>query len=386
MSWAIGQRLQSGKYTIEQELGQGGFGITYLARDNNGRQVTIKTLNDKVQRRSDFAKFQQDFLNEALRLARCSHPHIVRINEVIQEDALWGIVMEYIDGENLASRVENQGALTESEALCYIKQIGEALIVVHDNGLLHRDVKPQNIMLRSANSEAVLIDFGIAREFTPNMTQTHTQMIADGFAPMEQYDRRAKRGAYTDVYAISATLYSLLTGEVPSHTLLIAAGTPLEPPKRINPKISNRVNQAILKGMEVKAENRPQSVQEWLALLDAGTSVDVNNISVAPPFSMIGTWAGRFSSSKATLVVTRQSGKSFDGFLIYQHWLNPARIKFTGNLDFEKRTLTIKETSRISGIWRLGGNQGTLSSDGNKITGTGQDRIEVYTWEFIKVK
>ena len=119
--------MQGGKYTIEQELGEGGFGITYLARENNRRKVVIKTLNDTVQRRSDFAKFQQDFLNEALRLAKCSHPHIVRIDEVIQEGQLWCIVMEYIDGENLASRIENKGALQEAEALRYIQQIGEAL-------------------------------------------------------------------------------------------------------------------------------------------------------------------------------------------------------------------------------------------------------------------
>ncbi len=85
MAWAVGQRLQGSKYTIEQELGEGGFGITYRARDNQGRIVVIKTLNDTVQRRPDFAKFQQDFLNEALRLAKCSHPHIVQVDEVIQE-------------------------------------------------------------------------------------------------------------------------------------------------------------------------------------------------------------------------------------------------------------------------------------------------------------
>ena len=78
MAWGSGKQLQSGRYTIEKELGEGGFGITYRARDNNGRHVVIKTLNDHVQRRSDFAKFQQDFLNEAIKLAKCSHPYIVR--------------------------------------------------------------------------------------------------------------------------------------------------------------------------------------------------------------------------------------------------------------------------------------------------------------------
>ncbi|MBW4450484.1 MAG: protein kinase [Spirirestis rafaelensis WJT71-NPBG6] len=267
MAWESGNQLQSGKYTIDKELGEGGFGITYRATDNNKRYVVIKTLNDTVQRRPDFAKFQQDFLNEAIKLARCTHPHIVRIDEVIQEDALWCMVMEYIDGEDLANLVENQGALSEVNALRYIQQIGEALTVVHNNGLLHRDIKPQNIMLRSGNLEAVLIDFGIAREFSPNLTKTHTQMLSDGFAPIEQYDKRAKRGAYSDVYALAATLYAILTREAPTMSPVRAIGTSLVEPKKINSSISERVNQAIIKGMEIKPENRPQSIEEWLKLI-----------------------------------------------------------------------------------------------------------------------
>ena len=268
MAWLSGQELQNGKYTIEKELGEGGFGITYRARDNQGNYVVIKTLNDAIQKRADFAKFQQDFLNEAIKLAKCSHPHIVQIYEVIHENDLWCMVMEYIDGEDLGTLVENQGILSESEALRYIQQIGSALTVVHDNGLLHRDIKPQNIMLRSGKSEAVLIDFGIAREFTPNLTKTHTKILSDGFAPIEQYDVRAKRGAFTDVYALAATLYSVLTGELPTISPMRAIGTELEEAKKINSSISDKVNQAIIKGMELKPENRSQSINEWLSLLN----------------------------------------------------------------------------------------------------------------------
>lgn len=270
------QQLQDGKYIVEQQIGEGGFGITFRARDNNGRQVAIKTLNDAMQRRPNFGKFQQDFLNEALRLARCRHPHIVQVYEVIQEGQLWCMVMEYVGGEDLASRVENRGILPEVEALRYIQQVGEALTVVHSSSLLHRDIKPQNLMVRTRNSEAVLIDFGIAREFTPNLTQTHTQILSDGFAPIEQYDKRAKRGTYTDIYALAATLYFLLTREVPKSAPVRANGTPLEPPKQLNPSISDRVNQAILKGMEFKAGDRPQSMQEWLSLLTRSTESTTN--------------------------------------------------------------------------------------------------------------
>ena len=270
MAWIVGQ-VVGNEYTIERELPEGGFGITYLAFKKNGQKVVIKTLNDKVQQRPDFAKLQEDFLNEALRLAKCPHPHIAKVGPVFQEGHLWCMVMDYIDGGNLADRVVQKGILPEDEALLYIEQIGAALTVVHQQGLLHRDIKPQNIMLRKGTKEAVLIDFGIAREFTPNLTQTHTQFLTHGYAPIEQYYKRKKRGAYTDIYALAATLYSLLTGVVPVSAWDRESGSPLEPPKRLNPKISDQINQAILKGMALKADKRPQSMDDWLKMLGIAT-------------------------------------------------------------------------------------------------------------------
>jgi serine/threonine protein kinase len=380
MVWESGNQLQSGKYTIDKELGEGGFGITYRATDNNKRYVAIKTLNDTVQRRPDFAKFQQDFLNEAIKLAKCTHPHIVRIDEVIQEGALWCMVMEYIDGKDLASLVENQGALSEVQALRYIQQIGEALIVVHNNGFLHRDIKPQNIMLRSGNSQAVLIDFGIARDFTQNLTKTHTQMLADGFAPIEQYDKKAKRGAYSDVYALAATLYAILTGEVPTMSPVRAIGTSLVEPKEINSSISERVNQAIIKGMEIKASDRPQSIEDWLTLLSFNNDVSTSFLKV------VGTWHGKFGSGKATLSITNQSGDYFEGTLIHEHWWNgTATISIDGNVNSKTSAVTIREIKIISGDWRLGENKGTLSSDGKLISGQGKDTKHLYSWSFERL-
>jgi len=270
MAWIVGQ-VVGNEYTIERELGDGGFGITYLTFKKNGQKVVVKTLNDQVQQRPDFAKLQQDFLNEALRLAKCTHPHIAKVGPIFQEGHLWCMVMDYIDGGNLADRVVQKGVFPEDEALLYIEQIGAALTVVHQQGLLHRDIKPQNIMLRQGTKEAVLIDFGLAREFTPNLTQTHTQFLTHGYAPIEQYYKRNKRGAYTDIYALAATLYSLLTGVVPVSAFDRESGVPLEPPKRLNPKISDQINQAILKGMALKAHNRPQSMDDWLKMLGIAT-------------------------------------------------------------------------------------------------------------------
>jgi eukaryotic-like serine/threonine-protein kinase len=288
MAWSVGQKIGN-EFTIAEELGEGGFGITYRAVKQSGRNVVIKTLNDDVQRRPDFAKLQEDFLNEALRLAKCPHPHIARVDKVFQEGHLWCMVMDYIDGGNLAKRVVQKGVLPEEEALLYIQQIGEALTVVHQQGLLHRDIKPENIMLRKGTKAAVLIDFGIAREFTPDLTQTHTQFLTNGYAPIEQYYKREKRGAYTDVYALAATLYSLLTGVVPVNALDRERGTALEAPKQLNPKISRQTNQAILKGMEIKPENRPESMDDWLTMLPTKTTFpplplisSLNPIPVAP--------------------------------------------------------------------------------------------------------
>jgi serine/threonine protein kinase len=263
MAWTPGQVLQGGKYTIEHRLGQGGFGITYLAKDKKGNLVVIKTLKDTEPNRLDFDQHQQDFVNQALRLKGCQHPHIVKVYELIKEGELWGIVMEYIAGETLA----NCGILSESEALHYIEQIGDALSFVHENRLLHRDVKPQNIMVRSGQAEAVLIDFGIAREFVPDLTLTHTTNLTPTYAPPEQYNSRARWSPCTDIYALAATLYKLLTGKPPASSVSRVIGSTLMPPQQLNPSISDRVNAAILQGMNLKPENRPQSVQEWLALL-----------------------------------------------------------------------------------------------------------------------
>lgn len=275
MVWPTGKNLHGNRYIIEKKLGEGGFGITYLAKNRNGEFVVIKTLKDEVMTDPDYAdfreKYQRDFQYEAVRLAVCRHPHIVQIENVFHHESLPCIAMEYVAGEDLWKRVKSRGCLSEAEALRYIRQIGEALTVVHDKGLLHRDLKPQNIMVRSHVSEAVLIDFGIAREFIPNLTQTHTWALTPGFAPIEQYDEQEHRGEFTDVYALAATLYCLLTAKVappsPNRVLRDSLVVP--------DNISDLVKQAILKGMALQPEKRPQSVTEWLRLFES----DSDNLS-----------------------------------------------------------------------------------------------------------
>jgi len=279
------QQLQGGKYTIQRELGRGRFGITYLARDRDGNGYAIKTLNDRLlDNEADFDRWQQKFVQEAFKLSQCKHPHIVEAFEPFQEGQLWCIPMEYVNGTNLADR--DQSRLPEEEALRYIQQIGEALMVVHGKGLVHRDVKPDNIIVRSGKPEAVLIDFGLARGFDHPLTQTRGEETAEGFTPPELYLTNGKPGAFTDVYSLAATLYALLTGQVPESGLERKhKDAPLVPPQEINDQISAIVNQAILKGMMLNVNERPQTVREWLKLLGLRPAERGIGISLLPDWS-----------------------------------------------------------------------------------------------------
>jgi serine/threonine protein kinase len=271
--WTPNTSLQNGQYIIKKVIGGGGFGETYLAEDTEeNRLVVIKTLKREQWEKPDFADRQKRFRQEALSLARCHHPHVVQVYDIFLENGLQTIVMEYIEGEDLEKYTEaytaENGYLSETEALSYIDQIGQALEVVHERGLLHRDVKPNNILLRRKTKEAVLIDFGLAREFQPGKIRSMTATKTEGYAPIEQYERRGDFGYYTDVYALAATLYTLLTLRVPIPANYRAEDDViLQPPQKYNRKISDKVNAAILKGMELEPQNRPQTVREFREIL-----------------------------------------------------------------------------------------------------------------------
>lgn len=280
MDTLIGKTLQGGKYTLEQELGRGGFGITFRANHRYlGQPVVIKTLNESLRNHPNFAEFDRKFQDEARRLASCVHPNIVRVSDFFVEDGQPYMVMDYIAGQDLGDVVLPNKPLPENLAISYITQIGAAVKAVHQKGLLHRDIKPQNIILRQNTQEVVLIDFGIAREFTPGATQSHTNMVSDGYAPPEQYFAQGKYTPATDVYGLAATLYTLLTGQVPV-AVILRTSQPMPSPRDLQPQVSPTVSQAVMRGMTVEAQNRPATVDEWLALLhgqspDTGPTVAV---------------------------------------------------------------------------------------------------------------
>lgn len=273
-----GTILCNGKYTIEKKIGEGGFGITYKAVQSGlGRMVCIKeyfpagkcvrntqakTLQLQGFSEAQFEKYRQAFVKEAKTLASLKHPNIVEVIDVFDENNTSYMVMSFIEGETLQSIVDKQEKLSYPEAVNYMAQITSAAGYIHEKNILHRDIKPDNVMI-TADYKAILIDFGSAREFVHDKTQVHTSMLTHGYAPTEQYTANSRKGAYTDIYAIGATLYFTLTGQAP----LEAAARMTEKmpePIELNPELPDEANRTILKAMQIKAENRHQNVQEFM--------------------------------------------------------------------------------------------------------------------------
>ncbi len=268
MVWISGQQLQGGKYVIEQVLGEGGFGVTYKARHTMlNAFVVIKTPNESLRNDPEYPKFIKRFREEGERLEKLSqtqHPNIVRVRDLFHENGTYCLVMDFVQGDSLFNLIQKRNALPTQEAVKYITQIGEALKVVHQAGLVHRDAHPGNIMVQQ-DGKAVLIDFGIAGEIIPK-TVSSKVFANPAFAPYEQM--RGDRKPCLDIYSLAASLYYAVTGKLPEAAINRRLyGMALVSPQEHNSSIGDRINQAILKGMELEPENRPQNMQEWLELL-----------------------------------------------------------------------------------------------------------------------
>jgi serine/threonine protein kinase len=241
--------------------------IKELFISGNSTRGANMTVQSQGNSSFSFQEFVDRFLQEARQLARFQHPNIVRVIDIFQENNTAYTVMEFVNGETLKQRVQRTGALEEKEAMQLINQLLDAVEAVHAKGMLHRDIKPENILI-SPEGRVVLIDFGSAREFAEGKTTHQTAMITPGYAPPEQYSERAKRGPFTDIYALGATLYFLLTGEKPIAST-DRSFEELPAPHQLNPKVSSQVSSAVLLAMEMKPENRFQDIAEMKGAINS---------------------------------------------------------------------------------------------------------------------
>lgn len=316
----VGTKLQDGAFVTGKVLGQGGFGITYNGGDTRLRRlVAIKEFFPASCVRqgilvqpsgalslSSFTSAKDKFLKEAQALAQFRHPNIVGVHNFFEGNNTAYMIMEFLSGKTLHQLVEQRGALSEHEARGFIEKLGGALEEVHRAKFLHRDIKPENIILCD-DGRLVLIDFGLTKKVeesvdlsTKRLTGTF-QFGSEGYAPPEQYLRHSQFGPFSDVYALGATLYFLLMGEapLPAPDRMYADSAEMRIASASQP-----VNNAISKAMAVRAEQRPQTVKEFLQILNG-------QLSVALPAAKPAVAASASSSSNMP-VAPPSRNKSFD--------------------------------------------------------------------------
>ncbi len=280
-----GTLLRGDTYKIIRFIAAGGFGCTYEAvhvmlnkrvaikeffvkdfcnRDEQSGHISIGT-NSK---RDLVAKLKRKFLDEARAVSAMSHPGIVHVSDVFEENGTAYFVMDFIKGRSLADIVHDEGPMSEARALGYIRQVCAALNYVHSQNRLHLDIKPQNIMVDGAD-RAILIDFGASKQYDEESGENTSSLLGltPGYAPPEQNDCDVKKFyPATDIYALGATLYDLLTGTTPpSSNKRISEEEELKP---LPQAISASTRTAVYAALELSKKKRPQSVAAFAAILD----------------------------------------------------------------------------------------------------------------------
>ena len=316
-----GYRIQW--YEVQRILGQGGFGITYLALDTNlNQQVAIKEylpmelavrVDDRTVQPMSGKHGEQyrwgltRFIEEARTLARFKHPNIVRVFSVFEANNTAYMVMEYEHGDSLQSRLSGRGTLDETALLQIVQPLLSGLEQVHAAGFIHRDIKPANIFLRN-DGTPVLLDFGSARQATGQQTKTLTSLVSSGFAPFEQYYSKSdEQGPWTDIYGLAATMYRCICGRAPtdavdrSRTILESNQDFLVSAMEIGTgAYSERLLKGIDHGLEFHAKDRPQTIAQWRHELggdDPPRQLQENEVIAQTPTVL----ADRYATAKTPL-------------------------------------------------------------------------------------
>ena len=288
MTLPAGYTLQN-RYRVVSPLGQGGMGAVYRAHDLRlNVSVALKEMVHQpgLDQRM-LAQLRRQFQQEATILAQLSHPNLVNVTDFFEEGGNAYLVMTLVEGSSLAELIRQQGVLPEAQVLNWANQLLGALAYCHSRGVIHRDIKPQNIIIRS-DGQAVLVDFGLVKLWDPRDPRTQTAMQGMGtpqYAPPEQYG--ADPGHHTDprsdVYSVGATLYHALTARMPpTVTERMADPHQFVVPRRLNPGLNPQTEAVILRAMELPRDNRFNSTQEMAAALQGRMPVPTKRAQVIP--------------------------------------------------------------------------------------------------------
>ena len=289
------------EYRIEQVLGAGGFGITYRARDTNlDKDVALKeylpgqlalrapdgmVVPQGTTHESGYRWGLERFLLEARTLAKFSHPHIVRVLRYFEANATAYMVMDYEKGDPLKTVLQHDPQPSEAKLKALAGPLLDGLAAVHATGFLHRDIKPDNIVVR-ADGSPVLIDFGAARQALGGETKSLTSILTPGYAPLEQYSGEGKQGPWTDLYAMGGVLYRAVADRNPPDAVSRIRGDPLRASlAAVRARYSEPFLRAIEWALVLDEKQRPQSVEQWrVALLG-----DATMVAPAPPIQAAGS-------------------------------------------------------------------------------------------------
>ena len=280
------ETVLKGRYIVGKTLGYGGFGVTYLGWDAVlERKVAIKEYlpNDFSTRMPNQTKLTvytgigeeqffaglKSFVEEAQRLAKFNHlPGVVDIYGSFQENGTGYIIMEYLSGQTVKELMQQKGKLEYDEAKKIILAVLATLKEVHKDGIIHRDISPDNIFITDTG-EIKLIDFGASRYATTLHSKSLSVILKPGYAPEEQYRSRGNQGPWSDVYAVAATFYKMITGKTPEESMERAIKDTLQEPSKLGAKLPKGAENAIMNALNVRMEDRTQSADAFAQALNS---------------------------------------------------------------------------------------------------------------------
>lgn len=319
------------RYLVGKVLGSGGFGITYLGYDMTlEKKVAIKEYfpvefatrmqNQTMvtvfsgEKEEQFVTGMKKSLDEAQRLAEFQQtPGITQVFDFFEENNTAYIVMELLEGEILKEKLRREGKMTVEDALPIVFAVLGALKTVHEKGIIHRDIAPDNIYLLK-NGEVKLLDFGASRQVTGTHSKSLTVILKPGYAPVEQYQSKGEQGPWTDVYALAATFYKMITGKRPPDSTERWTNDTLKEPSKLGVKIEKSTENALMNALHVRMEDRTKSAAEFEEALYAQ---EVARTQATVEKSDMGRWPlwAKLLGAAAGIVVLIMVGLMVTGVL-----------------------------------------------------------------------